>query len=171
MRYAFVVKCVSAEKDAGGKVTVIHCTYDPTTRSGTTGAEARKVKGNIHWLSVAHARAPKSACTTDCSWRRNRTAAGRRFSGAPTVAVEVDDDVVIEEAIERNYLDDLNPRGKEVVAAYVEPSLADVAPEARYQFERHGYFVADMRDSQPGAAVFNRAVTLRDSWGHKSARP
>jgi glutaminyl-tRNA synthetase len=92
-------------------------------------------------------------------------------SAAPTVAVEVDDDVIIEEAIERNYLDDLNPRGKQVVDAYVEPSLADVAAETRYQFERHGYFVADIVDSRPGAAVFNRAVTLRDSWGHKPATP
>ena len=64
---------------------------------------------------------------------------------------------------------DLNPQAKQVVAAYVEPSLADVAPETRYQFERHGYFVADLRDTRPGAAVFNRAVTLRDSWAHRPA--
>ena len=78
-------------------------------------------------------------------------------------------DTFIEEVTERNYLDDLNPRGKQVVSAYIEPSLAEVAPETRYQFERHGYFVADLRDSMPGAVVFNRSVTLRDSWAHKPA--
>ena len=67
--------------------------------------------------------------------------------------------------MERNYLDDLNPHGKRVITAYVEPALAQAEPEARYQFERHGYFIADPRDSAPGRPAFNRAVTLRDSWG------
>jgi glutaminyl-tRNA synthetase len=173
LRYAFVVKCVGAEKDASGTVTIVHCTYDPDTRSGTPGAEARKVKGNIHWLSVAHARRAEIRLYDRLfvAPQPGRLQDANDVSSAPTVAVEVDDDVVIEEAIERNYLDDLNPRGKEIVAAYIEPSLADVAPETRYQFERHGYFVADVRDTRPGAAVFNRAVTLRDSWAHKSATP
>ena len=87
----------------------------------------------------------------------------------PSLGVGVDDETIGEEAGERSYLDGLNPQAKQVIAAYVEPSLAEVAPETRYQFERHGYFVADLRDSRPGAAVFNRAVTLRDSWGHRPA--
>jgi glutaminyl-tRNA synthetase len=168
LRYAFVIKCVGADKDANGKVTTVHCTYDPDTRSGTAGAEARKVKGNIHWLPVEHAgraeiRLYDRLFVTPQPGRPSDLAP----AASATVAVEVDDDVVIEEAIERNYLDDLNPRGKQVVHAYVEASLAGVAPETRYQFERHGYFVADLRDSRPDAVVFNRAVTLRDSWAHK----
>jgi glutaminyl-tRNA synthetase len=90
-------------------------------------------------------------------------------TSAPSLGVDFDGETVNENATERNYLDDLNPDAKQVVAAYVEPLLAEVAPETRYQFERHGYFVADLRDSRPGASVFNRAVTLRDSWAHKAA--
>jgi glutaminyl-tRNA synthetase len=63
-----------------------------------------------------------------------------------------------------NYLDDVNPDAKSVVRAQLEPSLGDCEPEASFQFERHGYFVADRRDSRPGAPSFNRTVTLRDSW-------
>ena len=171
LRYAFVVKCVGVDKDAGGKVTAVHCTYDPDTRSGTPGAEARKVKGNIHWLSVRHARqaevrlydrlfvVPQPGRSHDVLDTTSR----------PSLGADVDDETITEGAGERSYLDDLNPQAKQIVAAYVEPSLADVAPETRYQFERHGYFVADLRDSRPGAPVFNRAVTLRDSWGHKPA--
>ena len=67
--------------------------------------------------------------------------------------------------LERDFLDDLNPDSIRVIAAQLEPSLKDVQAEQRFQFERHGYFVADRLDSQPGAPVFNRAVTLKDSWG------
>ena len=65
---------------------------------------------------------------------------------------------------EYNWLDDINPSSKKVITAYLEPGLKDAKPEDRFQFERHGYFVADLRDSKPGKPVFNRAVTLRDSW-------
>jgi glutaminyl-tRNA synthetase len=65
---------------------------------------------------------------------------------------------------ERNYLDDLNAGSKKVLQAFVEPALTEAVPEARFQFERHGYFVADLADHGPGRPVFNRAVTLRDSW-------
>jgi glutaminyl-tRNA synthetase len=75
------------------------------------------------------------------------------------------DDVAFDEPTGRNYLDDLNPRSRQVVSAYVEPALAAAPREQRYQFERHGYFVADAKDHAPGRPVFNRAVTLRDSWG------
>jgi glutaminyl-tRNA synthetase len=69
------------------------------------------------------------------------------------------------EPAERNYLDDLNPDSKRVIRAYVEPALAAAAPESRVQFERLGYFVADLADHAPGRPVFNRSVTLKDSWG------
>jgi glutaminyl-tRNA synthetase len=169
LRYAFVVKCVGADKDAHGKLTTVHCTYDPDTRSGTPGAEARKVKGNIHWLSVRHARHAEVRL-----YDRLFVVAqpGRPYDVldmTPPLGVDIDGETITEDAGERSYLDDLNPQAKQVVTAYVEPSLAEVAPETRYQFERHGYFVADLRDSRPGAAVFNRAVTLRDSWAQRPA--
>jgi glutaminyl-tRNA synthetase len=171
LRYAFVVKCVGVDKDASGKVTAVHCTYDPDTRSGTPGAEARKVKGNIHWLSVRHARQAEVRLYDRLFVvpQPGRPHDVLDTMSPPSLGVDVDDETISEEAGERSYLDDLNPQAKQVIAAYVEPSLAEVAPETRYQFERHGYFVADLRDSRPGAAVFNRAVTLRDSWGHRPA--
>jgi hypothetical protein len=79
------------------------------------------------------------------------------------VLVAGDDDDAVEVA-ERDYLDDLNPDSKRVITAFVEPALAAAAAEERVQFERHGYFVADLADHAPGKPVFNRAVTLKDSW-------
>jgi glutaminyl-tRNA synthetase len=84
------------------------------------------------------------------------------------VVVAGDDDAVVETA-ERNYLDDLNPESKRTLQALVEPALVAALPEERFQFERHGYFVADLVDHAPGRAVFNRAVTLRDSWSKTPA--
>ena len=78
------------------------------------------------------------------------------------------DEVPFDEATERNYLDDLNPEAAKTVTAYVEPALAIAPREACYQFERHGYFIADACDHQSSRPVFNRAVTLRDSWGKES---
>ena len=174
LRYAYIVRCTGAEKDADGNVTVVHCTYDPATRSGTAGADARKVKGNIHWLSIAHA-APAEVRLYDRLFRvpfpgaRETRQAATEAAGAkeplPTHAVAVaGDDEDAPDERERNFLDDLNPASKRVITAYVEPSLADVRPEERFQFERHGYFVADLVDHAPGRPVFNRTVTLRDSW-------
>ena len=68
------------------------------------------------------------------------------------------------EGVTRDYLDDINPDSCRVITAYLEPAVVNAAPETRYQFERHGYFVADRKDSTPGAPVFNRTVTLKDSW-------
>ncbi len=73
------------------------------------------------------------------------------------------------EVIERNYLDDLNPDSKKVITAFVEPALASAAPEERFQFERHGYFVADLADHATGRPVYNRTVTLKDSWAKGAA--
>ena len=140
LRYAYVVTCTHVEKDARGNIVAVHCKYDPETRSGSPGADRVKVRGNIHWLSVRH------ACRAEVRLY------DRLFA-------------VPHPGSERSFLEDLNPRSMKVMSAQLEPALKDVAPESRFQFERHGYFVADMRDSAPGRPVFNRAVSLRDSWG------
>jgi glutaminyl-tRNA synthetase len=174
LRYGYIVKCIGAEKDAAGNVAVVHCTYDPKTRSGTPGADARKVKGNIHWLSVAHA-VPAEVRLYDRLFKvpfpgaknpwgvRADVAAPELPAPVHGVLVAGDDDDAVDVA-ERDYLDDLNPDSKRVIRAFVEPALAAAAAEERVQFERHGYFVADIADHAPGKPVFNRAVTLRDSW-------
>jgi glutaminyl-tRNA synthetase len=180
LRYGYIVKCVGADKDAAGNVTVVHCTYDPQTRSGTPGADARKVKGNIHWLSAAHA-VPAEVRLYDRLFNvpfpgaknpwgvRTGVAAPEVPAPAHHVAIAGDDDDAVEVA-ERDYRDDLNPDSKRVITAFVEPALATAAPEERVQFERHGYFVADLVDHAPGKPVFNRAVTLRDSWTKPGGR-
>jgi len=174
LRYGYIVRCTGAEKDAAGKVTVVHCTYDPDTRSGTPGADARKVKGNIHWLSAAHA-VPAEVRVYDRLFHvpfpgarnpwgmRGDAAAPEEPAPARRTIVAGDDDDAVEPA-ERNYLDDLNPDSKRTLRAYVEEALGGAAREERVQFERHGYFVADLADHAPGKPVFNRAVTLKDSW-------
>ncbi|MBI2295992.1 MAG: glutamine--tRNA ligase/YqeY domain fusion protein [Betaproteobacteria bacterium] len=144
LRYAYLVRCVSVEKDALGNLTAIHCTYDPETKSGAPGAETRKVKGNIHWLSAKHAHAAEVRLYD------------RLFK-------------VPQPGTERDFLEDLNPGSKKILTACVEPALGNARPEVRFQFERKGFFVADPKDSKPGAPVFNRAVTLRDSWGKPPA--
>ena len=171
LRYAYIVRCTGCEKDAGGNVTVVHCTYDPATRSGTPGADARKVKGNIHWLSTAHAVQAEvrlydrlfSVAFPGARSSTGATAGGVEVPPQHAIAVAGDDDEGAEER-ERSFLDDLNPASKRVVTACVEPALAAAAPEERFQFERHGYFVADLSDHRAGRPVFNRTVTLRDSW-------
>ena len=175
LRYAYIVRCVGADKDADGRVTTVHCTIDPATRSGTPGADTRKVKGNIHWLSAAHA-VPTEVRLYDrlfaVPYPGARNPGGARTDGVAAEMVAAhgavvageDDDEEAAEPVERNWLDDLNPESKRVIRAYVEPALADAVSEERFQFERHGYFVADSRDHEPGKPVFNRTVTLRDSW-------
>jgi glutaminyl-tRNA synthetase len=175
LRYAYLVRCVGAEKDAQGNVTTVHCTYDPDTRSGTPGADVRKVKGNIHWLAAASA-LPAEVRLYDRLFRvpfpgarnplGNVTGDAEAPLPAHIVAVAGDEDAEAE-TTERNYLDDLNPASKQVIRAYVEPALGAAAPEDRFQFERHGYFVADLADHGRGAPVFNRTVTLRDPWSRQ----
>ena len=141
LRYGFVVKCTGADKDAAGNVVAVHCEVYPDSKSGTPGADQYKVKGNIHWVCAQSA-------------YRAEVRLYERLFRVPHPG-----------AGERNFADDLNAESKKVIAAYLEPTLKDAAPEERFQFERHGYFVADREQSKPGAPVFNRAVTLRDSWG------
>ncbi|MGQ0523390.1 MAG: glutamine--tRNA ligase/YqeY domain fusion protein [Betaproteobacteria bacterium] len=139
LRYAYVVRCTHVEKDAQGNIVAIHCEYEPETRSGTPGADKVKVRGNIHWASVPH------ACAAEVRIYE------RLFS-------------VPHPGAERPFIEDLNPASRSIITAQLEPALANVAPETRFQFERHGYFVADRRESRPGNPVFNRTVSLRDSW-------
>ncbi|MCC7079980.1 MAG: glutamine--tRNA ligase/YqeY domain fusion protein [Burkholderiales bacterium] len=139
LRYGFVVECTGCDKDAAGAVLAVHCKYFSDSKSGTPGADAYKVKGNIHWIGARHAyQAPVRLYD-------------RLFK-------------VPHPGSERDFIADLNPGAKRVVIAQLEPALRAAEPEARFQFERHGYFVADRIDSRPGAPVFNRAVSLRDSW-------
>jgi glutaminyl-tRNA synthetase len=139
LRYGYVVKCV------GLKDGVVHCTYHPESRSGSSTADKFKVKGNIHWVSAKHAYAAKVKLYD------------RLFK-------------VPEPGKNDDYIQDLNPDSRKLVDAKLEPALRAGGPEARsrqvYQFERHGYFVADYDE-----LTFNRTVTLRDSWATASQPP
>jgi len=153
LRYGYVVKCLGCDKDAAGNITAVHCEYFPDTKSGTPGADGKKVKGNIHWLSARHAIAAEVRLYD------------RLFAQAHPGARREGD----AEDFERNYLDDLNPDSMRTLTAFLEPALKEVQAEERFQFERHGYFVADMKDTQPAKPVFNRTVTLKDSWAKITA--
>ena len=141
LRYAYIVKCVKVVKNASDEIEEIHCTYDPDTKSGTTGAKKRKVKGNIHWLSSKHA-------------LKGEVRLYDRLFSQPHPDVS-----------ERDYKALLNTHSREIISAYIESSLNEAKPEEYFQFERNGYFVTDRVDTKPGRPVFNRAVTLKDSWG------
>jgi len=143
LRYGYYVKCVDVVKDpATGEISEIHCTYDPATRGGWS-PDGRKVKGTIHWVSARHA-VPARVRLYDRLFTR-----------------ENPNDV--EEG--KTFLDYINPESLvELDHCLVEPSLQGARPGSRYQFERLGYFCADIRDSAPGRLVFNRTVSLRDSW-------
>ena len=140
LRYGYVVKCTGCEKDATGKVTIVHCEYLPDTKSGTPGSDSVKVKGNIHWVSVQHA--------YECEVRLY----DRLFKEAHPGEGD------------RDFLSDINPNSVTLITAQLEPTLKDAKAEDNFQFERHGYFVADRKDSVAGKLVFNRTVTLRDAW-------
>jgi glutaminyl-tRNA synthetase len=141
LRYGYFVKCVNVVKDPKtGKVTELHCTFDPETRSGFA-PDGRKVDATIHWVSADHS-FPAEVRLYD-----------RLFKAANPM--EGGD----------QFLKHLNPNSLEVLTGCrVEPSLGNAAPGSRYQFERTGYFCADPVDSTPGSLVFNRTATLRDSW-------
>jgi len=176
LRHGYIIRCTGFDKDDAGNVTRVRCTYDPATRSGTAGADARKVKGNVHWLSVAHA-AQAEVRLYDRLFRAPFP--GARPSGdeqaadlvepAPTHAIALaGEETEVAEDRERNFIDDLNPASKRIIAAFVEPALAQAVAEEHFQFERHGYFVADLADHRPDRLVFNRTVTLKDSWSRPS---
>jgi glutaminyl-tRNA synthetase len=170
LRYGFVVECTGCDKDASGKVIAVHCNYFPDSKSGSPGADQIKVKGNIHWLSAAHAHCAEVRLY-DRLFAVPYPGSKRGREAAPPESRLGEDRNVHTDGVQEevNYLDDLNPDSKRVVQAFLEPALKDALPEETVQFERHGYFVADLKDSRPGVPVFNRAVTLRDSWAKSQA--
>ena len=142
LRFAYVIRCEEVIYDSDGKVHELHCTYDQATRSGAK-AEGRKVKGIIHWVSIQHS-VPVEVRLYD-----------RLFVNPSPGSNDPDG----------NFLNDLNPDSIETVTSCrVEPGLLKAEPEDIYQFERVGYFCVDSKESRPEALVFNRTVTLRDTW-------
>jgi glutaminyl-tRNA synthetase len=143
LRSAYLITCTGVVRDPNtGDIVEVRAQYDPATRGGDT-PDGRKVKATIHWVSADHA--------LDAEVRLYET----------LFDVENPDDVPEGE----DFTCSLNPLSLETLTdCKLEPSLADAKPGARYQFERLGYFCADSEESRPGAPVFNRAVTLKDSW-------
>jgi len=143
LRYAYFITCTGVVKDpVTGEVKELRCTYDPATRGGDA-PDGRKVKATLHWVSAAHA----------------LNAEVRLYD--PLFTKENPDDA----PAGQTFLANLNPKSLEVLrGCKVEPGLAAARPGERFQFERLGYFCADSKDSRPGALVFNRTVTLKDTW-------
>ena len=141
LKYGFIIECTGCEKDADGRVTAVLAKLVPDTKSGTPGADSIKVKGVITWVSAS-----EGVATEVRLYDRLFTEAQPDAGG-------------------RDFLEALNPNSKRVITAYVEPGLAAAQPGDTFQFERHGYFVADRKDSVAGKPVFNLAVGLKDSWG------
>jgi glutaminyl-tRNA synthetase len=146
LRYAYIVKCTGVVKDeASGEIIEVRCSYDPDSRGGSA-ADGRKVKGTIHWVSAAHSVAAEVRLYD----RLFTVPQPGSDKGGP------------------DWKTFLNPDSlKTLAGCRLEPSLADAMPGAGFQFERQGYFIADPVDSKPGAPVFSRVVTLRDSWAKK----
>jgi glutaminyl-tRNA synthetase len=144
LRAAYWVRCTGVVKDAAGNVAEVHATYDPATRGGSNPPDGRKVKATIHWVSATHA----------------VDAEVRLYNVLFTVENPETGD---------GWLSNLNPHSLEVITAKVEPSLAAAQPGDRYQFERLAYFCCDP-DTRPGRPVFNRTVTLKDSWAKEQKK-
>ncbi len=139
LRFGYFVKCTSVDKDASGRVTAIHCTYDPATKGGNA-PDGRKVKATIHWVSAAH--------SLDADVRLYE----HLFTSPDPASADGGD-----------FLKLLNANSRRLVRGKLEPSLAQARPGERFQFERLGYFCCDP-DSKPGAPVFHRTVSLKDTW-------
>jgi glutaminyl-tRNA synthetase len=141
MKYGYVVECTGATRDASGALVEVQAKVLPDTKSGTPGADAVKVKGNISWVGVAD------------GLKAEVRLYDRLFS------------VPQPGAGEKDFLEELNPESLKVVTAYLEPSTASAKGDDKFQFERHGYFVADRKDHAEGRPVFNRVTGLKDSFG------
>jgi glutaminyl-tRNA synthetase len=141
LRYAYFITCVKAVKDEKtGRVIELHCTYDPKTLGGSS-PDGRKVKATLHWVSAAHAIKAEVRLYDHLFLKENP-----------------DDDKDVD------FKTHLNPNSLKTLSSFVEPSLADAKPGSRYQFERLGYFCVDPVESSGKSLVFNRTVTLRDTW-------
>jgi glutaminyl-tRNA synthetase len=148
LRAAYIITCEKVIKDGSGNITELHCTYDPDTKSGGSAA-SRKVKGTLHWVSARHA--------VDAEVRLY----DRLF-------VKEDPDEAAEGG---RFLSNINPNSLQTLRrCKLEPMLGSAAPGSRFQFERVGYFCVDAKDSKPGAPVFNRIVTLKDTWARIEQR-
>ncbi|MFM8903846.1 MAG: glutamine--tRNA ligase/YqeY domain fusion protein [Verrucomicrobiota bacterium] len=147
LRWGYFVKCTGCRKDAAGNVTEVTCTYDPATRGGDA-PDGRKVKGTIHWVSEPQAGEVETRLY-------DRLFAHEDLNHIPEG---------------KDWRDLLNPESLRTDKARVEPALLAVAPGTRVQFERNGYFCADAKDSKPGQPVFNRTVTLKDSWAKQAGK-
>jgi glutaminyl-tRNA synthetase len=143
LRYAYFVTCVDVVKDPEtGDVIELHCTYDPETRGGDA-PDGRKVKGTLHWVSASHALSAQVRLYEHFFVKENPNE--------------------VEEG--KDFTDYINPNSLEILSnCMVEPSLSEAKPGSRYQFERLGYFCVDAKDSAEGSLLFNRTVTLRDTW-------
>lgn len=143
LRYAYFITCVGVVKDEKtGEVTELHCTYDPATKGGDA-PDGRKVKATLHWLSAAHALGVET-----------------RLYDRLFINENPDE---VEEG--KSFKSNLNPNSLEILeGSFVEPGLAGAAPGSIYQFERQGYFCVDAKDSTAERLVFNRTVSLKDSW-------
>ncbi|GHT48733.1 glutamine--tRNA ligase [Spirochaetia bacterium] len=148
LRYAYIITCTGLEKDAGGNITEIRCTYDPSTRGGNA-PDNRKVKSTIHWVA-ANAAIPIEVRVYDYLFSPERpmeTEAGKTF------------------------IDNLNTDSLKVIdCAYGEASLNDALPGASYQFERQGYFVRDTDAARNGKIIFNKTIGLRDTWAKEKSK-
>jgi glutaminyl-tRNA synthetase len=144
LRYAYFVKCVGVVKDEKtGEVVELRCTYDPETRGGDA-PDGRKVKATLHWVSAAHALEAEVRLY-------------EHLFSKPDPSEDTEEG--------KDFKAYLNPNSLVALkSCRVEPSLADAAPGSLFQFERQGYFCFDSVDAKPGALVFNRTVTLRDTW-------
>ena len=140
LRHGFVIECTGYDTDASGKVTAVHANYFPDSKSGTPESNNYKVKGNLHWVSV------KEGIKAEIRVYDRLFTDPHPDSG------------------DKNFLDAINQDSKQILHAYLEPSLKNAQAEQRFQFERHGYFVADRSDHTAANPVFNLCVGLKDTW-------
>jgi glutaminyl-tRNA synthetase len=140
LRHGFVIECTGYDTDASGKVTAVHANYFPDSKSGTPESNNYKVKGNLHWVSA------KEGIKAEIRVYDRLFTDPHPDSG------------------DKNFLDSINQDSKQILHAYLEPSLKSAQAEQRFQFERHGYFVADRTDHTTANPVFNLCVGLKDTW-------
>jgi glutaminyl-tRNA synthetase len=140
LKYGYVIECTGFKKDDAGHVTEVHATYFEDSKSGSPTSGNYKTKAVLTWVSA-----------TDAASAQVRLY-DRLFSTAQPGAGDSD------------FLADINPSSLRTVQAFVEPGLAQSKPDDKFQFERHGYFVADLKDHSAGGLVFNRITSLKDSW-------